>query len=240
MYCIGTKIEKVDWRFELSAAKRRKCQVFSGTESQGKRKGVSGGKTMDLGGVCAQGFVDMSQWRCLGCSLFERRCSVRKAKVDAFFVTLFHLSVFDWRKDLVVRMFFCIHVFWFVWALVPSRKGSYFFFRMLCWEGIYITFFGCFRSLQVGRDIRAVVDVMGKDVGRQVRAEDALPEVQLPVSGEWAWKCRRDWGATVFQWDRLPVRCRRYPYAFIRVNWWHGTYSFLIISCKWYVWSLKF
>lgn len=36
----------------------------------------------------------------------------------------------------------------------------------------------------MGRDIRAVVDVMGKDVGRQVRAEDALPEVQLPVSGE--------------------------------------------------------
>lgn len=187
-------------------AESAKCSLEQ--KAKEKEKVFQEVRWLDLGGVCVQGFVDTSQWRCLGCSLFEGRCSVRKAKVDAFFVTLLHLSVFDWWKDLVVRMFFCIHVFWFVWALVPSRKGSYFFFWMLCWEGIYITFSGCFRSLRVGRDIRAVVDVMGKDIGRQVRAEDALPEVQLPVSGERARKCRRDWGATVSQWDRLPVRCR--------------------------------
>ena len=48
VYCFGTKTEKIDWRFELSASKCRKCQMFSGTENQGKRKRIPGGKVNEF------------------------------------------------------------------------------------------------------------------------------------------------------------------------------------------------
>lgn len=44
VYCIGTKTEKIEWRFELLSSECRKFQMFSGTETEVQRETVSRGK----------------------------------------------------------------------------------------------------------------------------------------------------------------------------------------------------
>lgn len=91
-----------------------------------------------------------------------------------FSITLSIFSVFDRRRNLVVRMFFFIHVFWFVWDSILSRRGSLFFFFPSVVKATVFTLWLFFKP--VGWQIHENCSWCdGEVVGRQVRAEDALP-----------------------------------------------------------------
>ena len=128
VYCFGTKIEKIDWRSELSASKCRKCQMFSGTENQGERKRVPRGKVngfmRSLSRRLLWSFPRLIIWEeeCLSSfGMSHWRGNAVCGKGYCTFLHTFPSCNFWLEKGF--RNFFLIHVFWFVWNLMPSRKG---------------------------------------------------------------------------------------------------------------------
>lgn len=135
--------------------------MFSGTETQGKRKTVSRGKVQRsmrrLAAVsqCPHGRGGAAAGHHLVSSAREMLCE-HKVPVFPFTLWVFQVCIAEGTR---VRRFLFIHVFWFVWDCCSQWKEVPFLpLNHFGCEGNCMTFSVCFESLRVGKYIRTIVD----------------------------------------------------------------------------------